>query len=580
MNKKLFSKILSRIKKQIPVFAVIMVLSAAYAGLSLCVPLLFGDAVDLLVGKDGVDLAALTVILVKAAVFSVSAAAVQYIMTVLSNRAAYKTVSELREETFEKIHRLPMSYLDKHPAGDIISRFTNDAETFSDGLLLGFTQLFSGISLIIGTLVFMLVIKPSVTAVVVLLTPLSLFTARLIASRTFGLFSKQTADTAAETSFVTETVGEQKTVRALGAERDFDAGFDKYNAALQKSSFKATFFSSLTNPSTRLINAIVYGAVALTGALSVIAGGGMTVGALASFLAYANKYTKPFNEISGVIAELQSAFACAERIFAFLEEKDEDDGGKNDGLVSSNDVTINNMSFSYSPDKPLIENMDFSAPEGKHTAIVGPTGCGKTTFINLLMRYYDVTGGNISVGGVDVRDMSRRGLRKRYGMVLQDTWLRYGTVADNIALSKPGASRAEIEEAARSAHAHGFITRLPKGYDTVIGEDGGGLSAGQKQLLCIARVMLCKPAMLILDEATSSVDTMTEKKIQQAFDTLTEGKTAFIVAHRLSTVLNADEILVMRAGSIVERGTHTGLINKRGFYYDLYQSQFKKGKQI
>lgn len=580
MNKALLKKILKRIKKQIPIFAVIMVLSALFAGLSLYIPKLFGGAIDLLTGKDGVDFSALTVILIKIAIFSVSAAVVQYIMTALANRAAYKITADLRKETFDKIHTLPMSYLDSHPTGDTISRFTNDAETFSDGLLLGFTQLFSGVSLIVGTLIYMLTIKPSVTAVVVLLTPLSLFTARLIAKKTFGLFSKQTSDTAAQTAYITETVGEQKTVRALGAEDEAAAKFDKYNENLRRSSMKATFFSSLTNPSTRFINAVVYGAVALTGALSVIAGGTMTVGALASFLAYANKYTKPFNEISGVIAELQSAFACAERIFGFLEQEEEAPDGDRDNEIKSNDVVINDMSFSYLPDKPLIKHMDFAAHEGKHTAIVGPTGCGKTTLINLLMRFYDVTGGSITVGGVDVRDMSRRALRSRFGMVLQDTWLRYGTVAENIAVSKPGASLEEIIEAAKAAHAHGFITRLPKGYDTVIGEDGGGLSAGQKQLLCIARVMLCKPDMLILDEATSSIDTVTEKKIQQAFDALTEGRTAFIVAHRLSTVQSADEILVMRSGDIVERGTHTELINKRGFYYDLYQSQFKHGKQI
>ena len=580
MNKALLKKILQRIKKQIPIFAVIMVLSALFAGLSLYIPKLFGGAIDLLTGRDGVGFSALTVILIKIAVFSASAAVVQYIMTALANRAAYKITADLRKETFDKIHTLPMSYLDSHPTGDTLSRFTNDAETFSDGLLLGFTQLFSGVSLIVGTLIYMLTIKPSVTAVVVLLTPLSLFTARLIAKKTFGMFSKQTSDTAAQTAYITETVGEQKTVRALGAEAEAAAKFDKYNENLRRSSMKATFFSSLTNPSTRFINAVVYGAVALTGALSVIAGGGMTVGALASFLAYANKYTKPFNEISGVIAELQSAFACAERIFGFLEQKEEAPDGKRDNEIKSNDVKIDDMSFSYLPDKPLIKHMDFDAREGKHTAIVGPTGCGKTTLINLLMRFYDVTGGSISVGGVDVRDMSRRALRCRFGMVLQDTWLRYGTVADNIAVSKPGASREEIIEAAKAAHAHGFITRLSDGYDTVIGEDGGGLSAGQKQLLCIARVMLCRPDMLILDEATSSIDTVTEKKIQAAFDTLTEGRTAFIVAHRLSTVLNADEILVMRSGDIVERGTHAELLNKRGFYYDLYQSQFKQGKQI
>ena len=578
MNKTLLKKILSRIKKHAPVFVVIMLLSALYAFCSLYVPRLFGQAVDLLV-PGGVDFGAFAVILIKAAAFSAAAALIQFLMSVLSNRAAYKITAELRLDTFEKIHRLPMSYLDGHATGDILSRFTNDAETFSDGLLLGFTQLFSGVSLIIGTLVFMLAIKPSVAAAVVLLTPLSLFTARLIASRTFGMFSKRSKDAADQTAFVTETVGEQRTVRALSAEADSRKRFEEYNEALKRSSMKSTFFSSLTNPSTRCINAIVYAAVALTGALSVISGG-MTVGMLSSFLAYANKYTKPFNEISGVIAELQSAFACADRIFTFLSQDEEPEDGKTDRASLGDDIEIDSVSFSYLPEKPLIENLNFKAPPGKHTAIVGPTGCGKTTFINLLMRFYDVKSGAIRIGGADLRDMSRKSLRAGYGMVLQETWLRYGTVADNIAVSKPDATREEIEAAAKAARAHSFIIRLPDGYDTVIGEDGGGLSAGQKQLLCIARVMLKKPRMLILDEATSSIDTMTEKKIQQAFDTLTEGKTAFIVAHRLSTVLNADEILVMKAGGIVERGTHTELLSKKGLYYELYQSQFAQGKEI
>lgn len=580
MNKTLLKKILKRIKNQIPVFLVIMVLSALYAGLSLYVPLLFGKVIDALTGAGEVDFDTIAPLFVKIVLFSAAAAAAQYIMSLLANRAAYKITAQLRKDTFDKIHSLPLSYLDSHPAGDTVSRFTNDAEVFSDGLLLGFTQLFSGVSLITGTIIFMLAIKPSVTAVVVLLTPLSLFTARFIASRTFGLFSKQASDTAKETSYITETVSGQKTVRCLCAEEDVKAKFKEYNEKLKASSMKATFFSSLTNPSTRFINAVVYASVALTGALSVMSGGAMTVGALASFLAYANKYTKPFNEISGVIAELQSAFACADRIFKFLEEKDEVPDKNGDDLVKSNDIEIKNMSFSYVPDKPLIQNMSFTAREGKHTAIVGPTGCGKTTLINLLMRFYDASEGCISLGGADIRDISRRYLRSRYGMVLQETWLRAGTVAENIAVSKPDATRDEITQAAKAAHAHGFITRLPQGYDTVIGEDGGGLSAGQKQLLCIARVMLCQPDMLILDEATSSIDTVTEKKIQSAFDTLTKGRTAFIVAHRLSTVLNADEILVMNAGNIVETGTHKTLMEKRGFYYELYQSQFKQGKQI
>ena len=579
MNKTVIKKTLSAVRGRLPAFIAVMILAAGYAALSLYVPLLFGDAIDVLASSP-VDFKALVPILFKTAAFSAAAALLQLLLNLINNRTAYGITSELRQKTFEKLNRLPLSYLDSHPSGDTLSRFTNDAEQFADGLLLGFTQLFTGVSLIIGTLIFMLTIKPSVTAAVVLLTPVSLLTARFIASRTFGMFSKQTADTARQTAFITETVGEQKTVRALGAEDDGRRRFREYNEALRRSSMKATFSSSLTNPSTRCVNAVVYAAVALTGALTVISGGGMTVGALSSFLAYANKYTKPFNEISGVIAELQSALACAERIFGFLELPEEPADGTVDRAGLSDEVEIRDMSFSYIEDRPLIEHMNFTAAPGKHTAIVGPTGCGKTTFINLLMRFYDVTGGSVCVGGTDVRDMTRRSLRTGYGMVLQETWLRYGTVAENIAIGRPGASRDEITEAAKNAHAHGFIERLPQGYDTVIGEDGGGLSQGQKQLLCIARVMLCRPHMLILDEATSSIDTMTEKKIQSAFDSLTDGRTAFIVAHRLSTVLNADEILVMRSGSIVERGTHASLMEKRGFYYGLYQSQFKQGKQI
>lgn len=580
MNKIIYQKLFRRARKHIPAFLFIMLLSVVFAALSLYVPLLFGQAVDLIAGKDSVDFQILLPLLIKIGVISAVSAAVQYVMSVVSNKTAYKMTAELRRDMFDKIHRLPVSYLDSHKTGDLLSRFTNDAEVFSDGLLLGFTQLFSGVSMIIGTLIFMLRISYTVTVAVVVLTPLSLITARFIAKRTFGLFRRQSEDAARQTAFVTESVGEQKTLRALGAGEESQNKFKKYNGEYRRSSEKATFFSSLTNPSTRCINAIVYATVALTGALSVIAGGGMTVGALASFLAYANKYTKPFNEISGVIAELQSAFACAGRIFDFLDEKEECKDGKTDRAALSDGIEIKDMSFSYLPEKPLIEHMNFTAPPGKHTAIVGPTGCGKTTFINLLMRFYDVTGGKIEIGGVDIRDISRKSLRTSYGMVLQETWLRYGTVADNIAVSDPGASREMIIEAAKAAHAHSFIIRLPNGYDTVIGEGGDGLSAGQKQLLCIARVMLKKPHMLILDEATSSIDVMTEKKIQQAFDTLTEGRTAFIVAHRLSTVLNADEILVMKSGKIVETGSHKVLMEKRGFYYDLYQSQFKQGKEI
>ena len=481
---------------------------------------------------------------------------------------------------FDKIQKLPLSYLDSHAEGDTVARLTSDAEQFSDGLLMGFTQLFSGVSMIIGTLVFMLTVNFTVSCVVIVLTPVSLFTAKIIASKTFGMFSEQAKDRAEQTAYINEMIGEEKTVFAAGGQEQAKERFDELNEKMRKSSLKAVFSSSLTNPVTRAVNAVVYAAVALTGSLIVIGGGAMTVGALSSFLAYASKYTKPFNEISGVLAELQNAFACAERIFALTDAEEEpaekdseikDDGGS---------VAIDHVSFSYVKDKPLIEDLCFSASPGKHTAIVGPTGCGKTTLINLLMRFYDTDSGFIKLCGADLKEVKRAGLRSMYGMVLQDTWLRYGTVADNIALGAPGADREKVIAAAKAAHAHGFITKLKNGYDTVLEEGGGGLSQGQKQLLCIARVMITEPRILILDEATSSVDTMTEKKIQKAFDEMTEGRTSFIVAHRLSTVLEADEILVMKDGKIIERGTHNRLIGEKGFYEHLYQSQFRQGKTI
>ena len=580
MKKAIIKKLLRRFKKYVPYFILIMALSVLFAVFSLYIPRLFGDAVDLIAGKGKVDFDGLKTVFIKIAVCAVAAALVQWFMSAVNNKAAFRIVGDLRREMFEKIQKLPMSYLDSHAAGDILARLSSDAEQFSDGLLMGFTQLFSGISMIVGTLIFMLTTNVTVSCVVIVLTPISLFTAKIIASKTFGMFTEQTKDRAEQTAFINETVGEEKAVFAAGGQDQAKERFTELNEKLKRSSLCAVFSSSLTNPTTRAVNAVVYAAVAFSGAMTVIGGGAMTVGALSSFLAYASKYTKPFNEISGVLAELQSAFACADRIFALTDEKEEPE--EKDGKIDDDggSVELDHVSFSYLPDKPLIEDLCFSATPGKHTAIVGPTGCGKTTLINLLMRFYDTDKGSIKVCESDVKDVGRADLRSMFGMVLQDTWLRYGTVADNIALGSPGAAREEIIEAAKAAHAHGFIMKLCNGYDTVLEEGGEGLSSGQKQLLCIARVMMTKPRILILDEATSSVDTMTEKRIQKAFDELTEGKTSFIVAHRLSTVLGADEILVMKDGKIIERGTHKELIGAKGFYEHLYQSQFRQGKTI
>ena len=568
-------KVLLRVRRYWMSLAAVVILATVQVAMTLYIPILVGRAIDCILGPGQVDFAGLGGFLVQTLLCAGAAALAQWLVSQLCNRMTFRITRDIRNEAFRHIQQLPLSYLDSHPQGDLVSRVVADVDTFADGLLMGFTQLFTGVMTILGTLIFMVRIHWGVALVVVCITPLSLVVANFIATRTYSMFKLQSAIRGEQTALIDETIGAIKVVQAFGHQQDSLAQFDQVNERLKSASLRAIFFSSLVNPCTRFVNSVVYAGVGLTGALLAISGG-ITVGALTSFLNYANQYTKPFNEISGVVTELQNALACCGRVFELMEAppqtKEPEQPKQPDTIAGA--VEIRNLRFSYTPDKPLIENFNLRVQPGQRVAIVGPTGCGKTTLINLLMRFYDPQEGQILLDGVDTRDMTRSQLRSCVGMVLQDTWLPGGTIRDNIAMGKPEATEAEVIAAAKQAHAHSFIRRLPQGYDTVLGENGGSLSQGQKQLLCIARVMLCLPPMLILDEATSSIDTRTEIKIQKAFDTMMQGRTSFIVAHRLSTIQGADVILVMRSGQIVEQGTHEELLAKQGFYASLYQSQF------
>lgn len=576
-QKETWKKVLRYIGRYRILMALSILMAAVTVALTLYVPILVGRAVDRIVGAGQVDFAGIRRILVQIAVVIAVTALLQWLMNTINNKITYHVIQDVRNEAFEKIEILPLKYIDGHPHGEIVSQVIADVDQFADGLLLGFTQLFTGAVTILGTLIFMLAINPGITLVVVVLTPLSLFVASFIAKRTFSMFKQQSEARAEQTGLIDEMIGNQKVVQAFNHEAEAMERFDEINERLEKCSVRATFFSSITNPATRFVNSVVYAAVGLTGALAAI-GGAISVGNLTSFLSYANQYTKPFNEISGVVTELQNALACAGRIFALIEEEpqvpDRADAETLTGVEGN--VALEDVAFSYEPGTELIRGLDLTVKPGQKIAIVGPTGCGKTTLINLLMRFYDVDGGCIRVEGRDIRDITRKSLRSSYGMVLQETWLKEGTIRENIAMGRPEASEEEIIAAAKASHAHSFIRRLPKGYDTMINEEGGSLSQGQKQLLCITRVMLCLPPMLILDEATSSIDTRTELKIQEAFARLMQGRTSFIVAHRLSTIKEADRILVMKEGRIIETGTHGELLAKGGFYAELYQSQFAK----
>ena len=576
-NKGTLKKVFSYIGKYKYFLILSMFFAAVTVGLTLYAPILVGKAIDCIIGKGNVDFVNMKSILIKVAVIVVSTALIQWLMNVCNNKIIYNVSRDLRKKAFEKIEILPFSYIDTHSKGDIVSRVITDVDQLSDGLLMGFTQFFTGVITIIGTLAFMLSVNVFITIVVVVVTPLSFFIARFIAKKTFNMFSLQSKTRGEQTSFIDEMISNQKVAEAYSMNEENKVRFDKINDDLAKYSLKATFFSSITNPATRFVNSIVYAAVALFGAIMAVKGN-ITVGILSCFLSYANQYTKPFNEISSVVTELQNAIACAARVFELIEETpelpDKADATELENVKGS--VEINNLYFSYNPDRELLKNVNINVEPGKTVAIVGPTGCGKTTLINLLMRFYDPNNGAISVDEVNTQDVTRQSLRQNFGMVLQDTWLKSGTIADNIRLGKTDATDEEIIEAAKKAHAHSFIKRLPNGYKTKIGEDGGSLSQGQKQLLCITRLMLCPPPMLILDEATSSIDTRTEIKIQKAFNTLMKNRTTFIVAHRLSTIQNADLILVMNDGNIIEQGTHVSLYAQKGFYYNLYNSQFSK----
>ena len=552
-------------------------LALLFVAMSLYIPILVGQAIDCIVDKGLVDFVAVSRKLLQIGICVLIAALAQWIMSQINNFVTFHVTRDIRNEAFRHVQVLPLSYLDSHPQGDTVSRIVADVDTFADGLLMGFTQLFTGVMTIVGTLALMVSIRPSVALVVIVITPLSLVVANFIASRTYSMFRLQSSTRGEQTALIDETIGEMKLVRAFGQEAALLEQFDEINNRLEKCSLRAIFFSSMTNPATRFVNSVVYAAVALTGAFLCISGAGsFTVGNLSAFLNYANQYTKPFNEISGVITELQNALACAGRVFELIEApaRSPEPTHPQKPETFAGAVEIRDLKFSYVPEKPLIDDFNLSVKPGQRVAIVGPTGCGKTTFINLLMRFYDPDGGVIELDGINTRTMNRAQLRRSVGMVLQDTWLKAGTIRDNITMGKPDATDAEVIAAAKQAHAHSFIKRLPNGYDTAIGESGGELSQGQKQLLCIARVMLCLPPMLFLDEATSSIDTRTEIRIQKAFDTMMKGRTSFIVAHRLSTIQEADLILVMRDGHIVEQGTHEQLLEKRGFYEQLYNSQF------
>lgn len=572
-------KVLHYMKHYIPLLVLSIILATVSVALTLYFPIITGKAIDLILAKGKVDFDGIIALAKQGVIVILITAVAQWVMNMANNRMTYNIVRDIRKDAFDKIEKLPFSYIDSHSHGDMVSRIIADVDTFADGLLMGFTQLFTGVATIVGTLLFMLSIHIKITLVVVILTPLSLFVASFIAKRTYSMFRLQSKTRGEQTALIEEMIGNQKVVQAFNHEDEALEEFDEINERLQKYSLRATFFSSIVNPSTRFINSIVYAAVGITGAFAVILTGGVfTVGNLSCFLSYANQYTKPFNEISGVVTELQNALACAARIFELIEEPSEipDDADAYVLKEADGTVDIDNVYFSYVPEQHLIEDFNLHVKPGQRIAIVGPTGCGKTTLINLLMRFYDTNSGKIEVSGHDIMHMTRQSLRANYGMVLQETWLKKGTIRDNICMGKPDATEEEMIAAAKASHAHSFIKRLPKGYDTMITEDGGNLSQGQKQLLCITRVMLCLPPMLILDEATSSIDTRTEIRIQKALDNLMKGRTSFVIAHRLSTIKNADMILVMKDGDIIEQGTHDELLAKNGFYAELYNSQFEE----
>ena len=574
-QKATLGKVLHYIRRYWVILGLSIVLAAVTVAGTLYIPILTGRAVDFIVGKGAVDFAGVLHVLELIGAIIIVTAAAQWVMNACNNKITYNVIRDIRKEAFERLEHLPLKYIDSHSYGEVVSRMIADVDQFADGLLMGFTQFFTGILTIFGTLIFMLTISVKITIAVVVITPVSLFVASFIAKKTFSMFKLQSETRGEQTAFIEEMVGNQKVVQAFSHEKEALEKFDEINGRLQKCSLRAIFFSSITNPATRFVNSLVYATVGIVGAFTAIAGG-ITVGGLASLLSYANQYTKPFNEISGVVTELQNALACAARVFELIEEPVEEPDAADARTLEMADgrVELSHVSFSYTPEQKLIEDFNLAVTPGQRVAIVGPTGCGKTTLINLLMRFYDVRSGEIKVSGIPMKELTRKSLRDNYGMVLQETWLRSGTIRENICMGKPDATEEEMIAAAKASHAHSFIRRLPEGYDTVIAEDGGHLSQGQKQLLCIARVMLCLPPMLILDEATSSIDTRTEIKIQNAFAKMMKGRTSFIVAHRLSTIQEADIILVMKDGSIIEQGNHEELLAKNGFYANLYNSQF------